>query len=102
MEAAMAGKKQLKREAAQKRRKQRQVRQIGIGMGILLLVAAVFAWTMRSQDEPLSDAEIAELPISPSVGAMAPDFALQDVRGQPVALSDYRGKPVAMMFFHTW
>lgn len=32
-------------------------------------------------------------------GKPAPDFALQDLKGQTVRLSDHRGKPVVVAFF---
>jgi peroxiredoxin len=32
----------------------------------------------------------------------APDFALQDVEGNPHRLADYRGKPVVLNFWATW
>lgn len=36
------------------------------------------------------------------VGKLAPDFALKDVDGHPVALSGLRGKPVLINFWATW
>ena len=38
----------------------------------------------------------------PRIGSVAPDFTLQDTRGQIVQLADYRGKTVLMNFWATW
>lgn len=35
---------------------------------------------------------------SPRVGEKAPDFTLEDTRGQKVSLSDYQGKLVHLVF----
>ncbi len=37
-----------------------------------------------------------------SVGAIAPDFQLQDLKGETVRLADHRGQPVGLVFFATW
>lgn len=36
------------------------------------------------------------------VGAPLPDFALDDLDGNPVRLSDLRGRPVVLTFFASW
>jgi peroxiredoxin len=36
------------------------------------------------------------------VGAVAPDFTVQDLDGRPVKLSDFRGKVVVLDFWATW
>jgi len=38
----------------------------------------------------------------PEVGAIAPDFTLQDLNGDQVSLVDYRGKVVLLNFWATW
>jgi cytochrome c biogenesis protein CcmG/thiol:disulfide interchange protein DsbE len=39
---------------------------------------------------------------SPSLPEVAPDFALADLDGRPVALSDFRGRTVVLNFWATW
>lgn len=39
---------------------------------------------------------------APEVGAVAPDFALQDLDGETVRLSDLRGQTVLVNFWATW
>ncbi|WP_395152502.1 peroxiredoxin family protein [Ilumatobacter sp.] len=34
--------------------------------------------------------------------ALAPDFELETLAGEPVSLSDYRGRPVAVTFMHSF
>ena len=36
---------------------------------------------------------------APAVGAVAPDFELQDERGVPVRLSSFRGRTVVLLFY---
>jgi peroxiredoxin len=38
----------------------------------------------------------------PKVGAVAPDFATEDLLGRTVRLSDFRGQPVWLMFWGSW
>lgn len=39
---------------------------------------------------------------APEVGALAPDFSLQDLQGNTVRLRDLRGQPVLVNFWATW
>jgi peroxiredoxin len=39
---------------------------------------------------------------SPKAGDPAPDFQLQDMKGESVRLSSFRGKPVVLHFWATW
>lgn len=43
-----------------------------------------------------------KIEVAPVVGAVAPDFQLQDINGQAVSLSAYRGQPVLVNFWATW
>lgn len=40
--------------------------------------------------------------VSPLIGRPAPDFALADLAGRPLALADLRGQPVVINFWATW
>jgi thiol-disulfide isomerase/thioredoxin len=39
---------------------------------------------------------------APRLGEAAPDFALPNLRGQPIALASLRGRPVLVNFWATW
>jgi peroxiredoxin len=41
-------------------------------------------------------------PAAAEVGALAPDFTLQDPQGNTVSLRDLRGQPVLINFWATW
>lgn len=43
-----------------------------------------------------------QLEVAPVVGALAPDFELQDIDGELVSLSDHQGQPVLINFWATW
>jgi peroxiredoxin Q/BCP len=55
-----------------------------------LLLPLLLAWLAAAQ---------AEAPAPPALGAMAPDFKLQDQNGKWHELKDYRGKWVALYFY---
>lgn len=57
-------------------------------------VAGLFAWWMFAYSYRLPVAARA-----PAVGAAAPDFTLQDERGNAVTLSSLRGQPVVLLFY---
>ncbi|MBZ4687772.1 MAG: hypothetical protein PWQ96_1285 [Clostridia bacterium] len=38
---------------------------------------------------------------APVEGKIAPDFELEDLKGEKIALSDFRGKPVLLVFWAT-
>lgn len=40
--------------------------------------------------------------VAPNLGARAPDFAFEDLKGNTVRLSDFRGQPVLLNFWATW
>jgi len=40
--------------------------------------------------------------VGPVVGALAPDFTLPDLNGNPVSLSSLRGRPLVLNFWATW
>jgi peroxiredoxin len=49
-----------------------------------------------------AQAEQLGLEISPKQGALAPDFTLQSVDGEPVQLTALRGRPVLINLWATW
>lgn len=55
---------------------------------LIVLSSMAMAFNLQSRTSPLK------------VGEMAPDFALEDQRGQKVTLADARGKsPVVLVFY---
>lgn len=48
------------------------------------------------------EAGAATIPVAPSVGALAPDFSLDDITGQTVSRAAFAGKPMFITFFHSW
>jgi peroxiredoxin len=42
------------------------------------------------------------LPVAPAIGAIAPNFSLTTVDGEPVSLHDLRGKSVMVNYWVTW
>jgi peroxiredoxin len=63
-----------------------------IGFIIFIFIAAVYS--SLSSGSASTEA--------PTVGSLAPDFALQSVSGKTVSLSDHRGKVVLINFWATW
>ncbi|MCW5879117.1 MAG: redoxin domain-containing protein, partial [Anaerolineales bacterium] len=57
----------------------------------LLLIWAVAACQVPTFNQP-----------SPEVGALAPDFALQNLQGETVRLGQLRGQVVLVNFWATW
>lgn len=66
-------------------------------LGILALLALGLAACSAAPTSAQSD-----LPVAPAVGALAPDFALQNLQGDTVRLSDQRGRVVLVNFWATW
>ncbi len=60
-----------------------------VAVAILLLAFGV-VWLQSSKYEPLT------------VGKVAPDFALPDLKDRTIRLSDFRGKVVFLNFWATW
>ncbi len=55
---------------------------------LIVLSSMAMAFNLQSRTSPLT------------VGAMPPDFALEDQRGQKITLADARGKsPVVLVFY---
>lgn len=61
------------------------------------LVLLVFLFTLV-----LAGCTVGELQTAPIMGALAPDFELQNLAGETVHLSDYRGQSVLINFWATW
>lgn len=67
---------------------------MGLGLGSVLFYGFGFAKATFVGDS--------KAPESAQVGALAPDFELQNIQGETVRLSDYRGTPVLVNFWATW
>jgi peroxiredoxin Q/BCP len=59
-----------------------------------LMLAGAFGWWLL-----VASYRIPPGAHAPAVGAVAPDFALPDERGNEVRLSSLRGKPVVLLFY---
>ena len=82
---------------------------LGVGAFLVLVWAGAFLFLSRDSQAPdqarrqqAVDGAIASLPVKARVGALAPNFTLDDTNGTEVSLSDFQGKPVVLTFFHTW
>ncbi|UNC93087.1 TlpA family protein disulfide reductase [Candidatus Contubernalis alkaliaceticus] len=51
--------------------------------------------------ESPEDDVLESLETAPSVGALAPDFSLQDLKGQEIMLQEYRGRTIILNFWTT-
>jgi thiol-disulfide isomerase/thioredoxin len=77
---------------------------------VLLFVAGSIAWLLGQKAKESSTPNVYAVntniqPVSsaPKVGALAPDFTLNDVsNNKPLKLSGLRGKPVLVNFWGTW
>ena len=91
-----------------------------IVIGITLLILATFAWAgwanweyrKQAAERALASASHADLvpvapgdvpaEVSPLIGKPAPDFTLEDLKGDKVSLSSFKGKPLLINFWATW
>jgi len=65
---------------------------------IALVVIAFLFFSVSSCKKKEKEIE----PAAPSIGNVAPDFALKDVDGRSIRLSAYKGKVVLVEFWATW
>jgi peroxiredoxin len=72
------------------------MRNLALVVIIVLVGAAVYLVSSSSSRSP------GEWVNSVAVGDVAPDFQLEDTKGNKVALSDLRGKVVMVNFWATW
>lgn len=68
-----------------------------LGMALMLLAGAAWAWVTRL---PTGQAEAAAA--APQAGFAAPDFTLSAPDGSSFSLSDARGQPVLLNFWASW
>lgn len=63
-----------------------------------------FFSNFSSEDQRIKGEESKEEAFTaPEIGALAPDFVLEDTSGNKITLSDFRGKkPVLLVFWATW
>ena len=91
-----------------------------IVIGITSLILATFAWAgwanwmyrKQAAEKALATASRADLvPVapgdvpadaSPLMGKPAPQFTLEDLKGDKVSLSSFKGKPLLINFWATW
>lgn len=90
-----------------------------IVIGIALFILATFAWAgwanweyrRQAAERALASASHADLvPVagdvpadaSPLMGKPAPDFTLEDLKGDKVSLTSFKGKPLLINFWATW
>ena len=62
---------------------------------VLVFIAIGAIYTLYRHRAPATNSHAAR-------GALAPDFTLSQLSGQPLKLSDYRGKVVLLDFWATW
>ncbi|HFE66273.1 MAG TPA: redoxin domain-containing protein [Chloroflexi bacterium] len=93
--------KKQKKAAVKKKKQQQRLYTIIGTVGLALLLGAVAFAVSNSQKSSGSAAE-GQSQTAAEIGAVAPDFELTSISGEPVKLSDYRGRPVAVTFMHTW
>jgi peroxiredoxin len=60
------------------------------------------AWLTDIQNNAKIEILYEPPPESPTVGAIAPNFSLTDLKGETVTLSQFRGQPVVINFWATW
>lgn len=68
---------------------------IGLALGVLCLGAGAVAYALHHQSA-------ARLSVPSGQRALAPDFSLPQLSGEPLTLSAYRGKVVLLDFWATW
>lgn len=92
--------------ADQKSRSSRFFLLIGVGALIIVgLVVAGFSSMRGAEDTSVEQVEsqpVSNLETAPEKGALAPDFALENLDGDEVRLSDFRGQPVLINLWATW
>ena len=96
----MSGKRKQRivaRKAAQRRR-----RVTASIFGSLLVLGIAFLAVQSRRPATAGSEDPESLEIAPRVGSRAPDFMLNDPKGNAVSFSDFRGKQVALNFMHTW
>ncbi|HLT21703.1 MAG TPA: redoxin domain-containing protein [Thermomicrobiales bacterium] len=71
--------------------------------GLILLVLAFVAWDQRPWADSRGGDDLGmRADHTPRPGEEAPDFVLENERGERVALSDFQGRPVFLNFWATW
>jgi thiol-disulfide isomerase/thioredoxin len=70
---------------------------IFLGLGLLLLAAAVY-FLVQNTAEPAPN--LSAIPVS--MDYPAPELSLTDLEGNPISLADYRGKVVLVNLWATW
>jgi thiol-disulfide isomerase/thioredoxin len=71
--------------------------------GLIVLVLAFVAWDQRPWNSSRGAGAFGmSSDETPRRGGEAPDFTLQNERGESVSLSDFKGRPVFLNFWATW
>lgn len=74
---------------------------LGGGLGLGLLIGAVVFFGLPSFSAPAGTPAVAS-EAAPITGAPAPDFTLNNLKGQSITLSSFSGRPVLINYWATW
>ncbi|MFQ5942598.1 MAG: peroxiredoxin family protein [Anaerolineales bacterium] len=81
----------------------RSVLIVAVGIAALAGLAYVATLPAAPSVSAVADpADLAALKVAPTQGALAPDFSLLNLEGEPVTLSELRGHPLMINLWATW
>lgn len=75
-------------------------------IAVLFLIGIIiyggYDYYSKTSSEKKQVTEVSDVEIGIQKGQLAPDFSLNDFKGDPVHLSDFKGKKVMINFWATW